>query len=44
MALTGTWVKDRTGDLAMHWTVDEAPTRHRRKPHTPRISKGKHRD
>ena len=44
MALTGTWVKDRTGALAMKWTVDEAPIRHRRKPDAPGISEGRHRD
>jgi len=44
MALTGTWVKDRTGALVMKWTVDEAPVRHRRHPPTPGISEGRHRD
>jgi len=44
MALTCTWVKDRTGALAMKWTVGEAPIRHRRKPHAPGVSEGRHRD
>ena len=35
MAPTCTWVKDRTGALAMKWTIDEAPIRHRRKPEAP---------
>jgi hypothetical protein len=43
MALTCTWAKDRTGALAMKWTVDEAPARHR-KLHIPGISEGRHSD
>jgi len=42
MALTCTWVKDRTGALVMKWTVDEAPMLHR-KLHIPGISEGRHR-
>ena len=43
MALTGAWVKDRTGALVMKWTVDEAPMLHR-KLHIPGISEGRHSD
>jgi len=44
MTLTSTWINDRTGALVLKWTVGEAPVRHRRHPHHPGISEGKHRD
>jgi hypothetical protein len=44
MTLTGTWAKDGTGALVMTWTTGEVPVRHRRKPHKPGISEGRHRD
>ena len=44
MTLTGTWITNPDGTLALKWTAGQAPVRHRRKPHTPGISERSHRD
>ena len=44
MTLTGTWAKHRAGALALKWAAGDAPVRHRRKPHNPGISEGRHHD
>jgi len=42
MTLTGTWHRNPVGNLALKWTVGEAPVRHRHKPQN--MSEGRHRD
>jgi len=42
VALTGTWIKNPAGTLALTWTAGHAPVRHRHKPQN--TSEGSHRD
>ena len=38
MTLTGTWITNPAGTLALKWTAGQVPVRHRHKRHTPRSS------
>jgi hypothetical protein len=42
MTLTGTWMKNPAGTLALKWTASRAPVRHRHKPRN--TSETRHRD